>query len=74
MGEILTKTCFSLQSEPHTAKLYLWFLSIFEEIYRELLFLVKNMAISERSSDILRKFAFLNMFEKGPILRKFGFV
>ena len=21
MGEILTKTCFSLQSEPHTAKL-----------------------------------------------------
>ena len=65
MGKILRKTCFSRQSEPHTAKLCLSVvLSIFEEIHRELLYLVKNVAISERRTDILRNF-FFNMFEKG---------
>ena len=47
---------------------FMWFLSIFEEIHREL-FLFKNMAISERRTDILRKFVFDNMFERGKILR-----
>ena len=35
-----------------------------------LILLVKKVAISERSTEILRKLAFLNMFEKGQILRK----
>ena len=71
MGGILTKTCFSPQSEPHTAKLcFSVVLSIFWEIHRELLFLVQKVAITERSTEILRKFVFLNMFEKWQILRK----
>ena len=66
MGEILTKTGVSPQIEPHTAKLcFSVFLSIFGEINRELLYLVKKVAISERSTEILRKFVFLNMFRKG---------
>ena len=32
------------------------------------------MSISERCTEILRKFVFLNMFEKGQILRKIEFV
>ena len=71
MGEILTKTCFSPQSEPHTAKLsfsvvlkHFW-----ENSQRNSLF-IQKMAISERRSEIHKRFVFLNMFEKGKILRK----
>ena len=35
------------------------------KIHRELLFLVKKVAISEKSTEILKKFVFLNMFQKG---------
>ena len=50
---------------------FLWFWSIFGIIIRwKLLFLVKKVTISERITEILRKFIFLNMFEKAQILRK----
>ena len=49
---------------------FLLFWSILGEIQREVLFLGKKGAISERSTETLRKFVFLNMFEKGQILRK----
>ncbi len=49
---------------------FLLFWSIFEEIHRELFFLVKKVTISETSNEILRKFVFLTMFEKEQILRK----
>ena len=44
---------------------FVLFLSIFGEIHRKILFLVKKVTISERSSELLRKFVFLNKFEKG---------
>ena len=57
MGEILTKTVFSLQSEPNTAKFcFLLFWSILEEIHGELLFLVQKVTISERSTEMLKFF------------------
>ena len=49
---------------------FLLFWSIVGEIYRELFFLDIKVTISETSSEILRKFVFLTMFEKGQILRK----
>ena len=65
MGEILIKTCFSPQSEPHTVKLvFSVVLKHFWGFHRELLFLVQKVIISERSSEILRKITFLNKFEK----------
>ena len=48
----------------------LLFSSIFGEIYRKILFLVKKSDYLERSTEILRKFVFLNKFEKGQILKK----
>ena len=43
MGEILTKNCFSPQSESLELNYaFVLFRSIFEEILRELLFLVKK--------------------------------
>ncbi len=66
MGEILTKTCFSPQSEPHTAKLcFSVVLKNFWEISQRTSLFRQNMAISERSTEILRKFVFLDMCEKG---------
>ena len=50
------------------------FWSILGEIHRELLFLVQKVTISEKSTEILRKFVFLNKFEKGKSRGKFGFV
>ena len=47
-----------------------FFLSIFGEIYRELHFLDQKVNISEKNREILRKFVFLNMFEKAQILIK----
>ena len=45
-----------------------FFLSFFGEIHWKIVFLVKNMTISERSTEILRIF-FFNKFEKGRIKR-----
>ena len=49
---------------------FLLFWSIFREIQWKILFLVQKMAISERISDILRTFLFLNKIGKVQILRK----
>ena len=49
---------------------FLFFCRILGEIHRELLLPVKKVTISETSTEILRKFVFLTMFEKWQILRK----
>ena len=41
------------------------FEEFFGEIHRELFFLDVKVTISETNTEILRKFAFLNMFESG---------
>ena len=48
----------------------LLFRNILGEINGKIPFLVTILIISERSTEILRKFVFLNKFEKGQILRK----
>ena len=48
--------------------LLLW--SIFEEIQRQPLFLVQKATFSEKRTEKLTKFVFLNMFEKRQTLRK----
>ena len=53
---------------PNYAFLLFW--SIFGLIYWKHLFFDKKVTISERSTDILRKFVFLNKFEKRQILSK----
>ena len=71
MGEILKKTCFSPLSEQHTDKLCFSVVlkHFFGNSQRTSLF-IPNMTISERSTEKLRKFVFLYVFEKGHILRK----
>ena len=75
MGQILIKTVI-LPKVRHIQLncAFLLFWSIFVKIHRELLFLVKKMAIPERSTEKLRKFVFLNMFENGKSWVKLGFV
>ena len=71
MWEILPKTCFSPQIEPlELYYAFLLFRSIVGEIHRESLFLLKKVTISEKSTEILRKFVSLYKFEMGKILRK----
>ena len=53
---------------PNYAFLLFW--SIYGLVYWKLLFLVKKNTISERSSEILGNFFFLNKLEKGQIWRK----
>ena len=74
--EIIIKKKKFLQKVSHILLDYafLLFWSIFGEIYRELLFLVKKVTISETSTEILWKFVFLTMFERGKSWWKFGFV
>ena len=48
----------------------LLFWSIFWKFHWKILFLVKKLSLSEGSSEILRKFVFLNKFKKVQILRK----
>ncbi len=70
MGGILTKTCFSPQSEPRIAKLC--FSVVLKHLggnSQKILFLVQKVTISEKSSEILRKFVLLIKFEKGQNLR-----
>ena len=74
-GQKLTETVFHPKvSHIQLNYAFLLFWSIFGEMHRELLFLVKKVAISERSTETLRKFVFLNMFEKSKSWLKFGFV
>ena len=49
---------------------FLLFLSVFWEIHWKNLFLVKKFTSSESCTEILKKFVFLNKFEKWQILRK----
>ena len=66
MGTNIKKNTVFLPKVCHMQLNYafLLFWSILGEIHRELLFLVKKLIISERSTEIHRKFVFLNMFEK----------
>ena len=60
MGEILTNTCFSPQSEPHRAKLcFSVVLKHFRGNSQRTSLFNQNMAISEMSTALLRKFVFL---------------
>ena len=49
---------------------FLLLLCIVEDIHRELFFLDIKVTIAETSTEILWKFVYLTMFEKGQILRK----
>ena len=65
-GISINQKFFSPQSEPHTLNYaFLLFWSIFVEIHRELFFLDIKVAISETSTEKLRKFVFLTIFERG---------
>ena len=71
MGQILTKTVFLLKmSHMLLNYAFLLFWSSFGLISSKLLFLVKKVTISERSTEILRKFVYRNKFEKGQIQRR----
>ncbi len=60
MGQILSKTFFLLKlSYILPDYTFLLFLNIFGLIHWKLLFLVKKVTISERITEILRKFVFL---------------
>ena len=67
----VNKNCFP-QIVSHIVLNYafLLFWRIFGEIHSELLFLDIKVNISQMSTEILRKFVFLTIFEKGLILRK----
>ena len=70
-GQILTKTVLLHKASQILLNYgFLLFWSIFGEIHRELFFLDIKVTISEMSTEILRKYVFLTMFEKGQILRK----
>ena len=70
-GHILTQSVFVLKvSHIQLNSAFVLFWRIFGEIHWKLLFLVKKVTISERSSEILRKFVFLKKFENGQIFRK----
>ena len=68
MGQLLTKTVFlHKMSHIQLNYVFLLFRSIFGLVHWKLLFLVQKVTISESSKEILRKFVFLNKFEKGQI-------
>ena len=63
--------CFTPQNEPHTSIQYLPVgLKYFRRNLLKTFFLLKKMDLSERSSEIVEKFVYLNKFEKGQIQRK----
>ena len=71
MGQLLTKTVFlhkMSRIQLNYASLLFW--SIFGLIHWKLLFLFKKLSISEKSTEILRKFVFLDKFEMGQVLKK----
>ena len=51
---------------------FLLFWSIFAEIQRQLLFFVQKVTFSEKRTEKLTKFVFLNMFENRQTLSKIG--
>ena len=53
---------------------FLLFWSIFGEIHWKLQFLVTKVTTSDRSTEILRKFVYLNNLKSGKSRGKFGFV
>ena len=53
---------------------FLLFRSVFAEIHGEDFFLNIKLTISETSTEILRKYFFLSMFERIKYCRKFGFL
>ena len=70
-GGYINKNSFSPQSKPHTAKLcFSVVLKHFRGNSQRTFFLDQKLAISERRTEILTKFVFLNMFENGKILKK----
>ena len=70
-GDNINKNCFSAQNEPHTAKLcFSVVLKHFCGNSLKTSLFSQKVTISERSSEIVRKFAFLNKIEKGQIQRK----
>ena len=71
MREILIKNCFSPQIQSHTGKLCFSVVSKhFRENSQRTSLISQKSDISEKSTELLRKFVFLNKFEKGKILRK----
>ena len=69
--QIFIKTVFLLKmSHIQLNYAFLLFWSFFREIHWNVFFLVKKVIIYERSTEILRKFVFLNKFEKRQIQRK----
>ena len=71
MGEILTKTCFSPEIEPYTAKLcFSVDLKNFCGNSQGTSLFIQKVTISETSTETLRKFVFINKFESEQILRK----
>ena len=67
----MNKNSFYTKSESHTAKLLLSVvLRFLGEIHREVFFLDKKVTIAETSTEILRMFVFLTMFEIEQILWK----
>ena len=72
--KILTKTVFLLKvSHILLNYAFLLFWSILWYIHRELFFLDIKVTNSETSTEILRKFIFVTMFEMGQSWVKFGF-
>ena len=71
IGQLKTKKLFLLKMSPIELNYaFLLFFGLFGEIHRKCLFLVQKVTISEISSEILRRFVFLNKFEKGQIRKK----
>ena len=74
-GDNINKKLFSPKSEPPTTKLcFSVVLNHFWGSHRELLILVKKVAISERSTEKLRNFFFITCLKRGKSWGKFGFV
>ena len=64
MGQILRKTVFHLKmSHMQLNYAFVLFWTIFGKIHWKIVSLVQKVTISVRSSEILRKFDFLNKFE-----------
>ncbi len=70
-GQILRKSVFLLKVS-HIQINYAFFFVFkhFGENHRKVLFFCPKSDISEKCRETLRKFVFLNKFEKGQILRK----
>ena len=70
-GTNINKNYIFPKNEPHTTKLC--FSVVFKHFWENLLktsLFSQKVAISERSTEILREFFFLNKFEKGKIQKK----